>query len=513
MSDAEEAKFGDQFQRFSLRPAGCQRTSIETACKSASPAGQRIVHILFIISALLFLARACPSQQQPIWVNPGTGTISAALAAHPGPVNINLTCGTYIDNVVINNATNVYVKGMGPACTNIQPKNPSSPVVWFEVTGNGGGNSWDGLYNLQVLCPPGAPCGDGILVSGYTTALQGNNFLDFDNVTVFGTANSASYGFYNNIHIAGGLLTASFHNIYSVGGIKAGLNINTSNPVNDVHFKDSLFQQAYGYGVNIVGTGGVAFASIDFDNSVVQYNGYSTSGKGSLSNCAGMFVNSTQSLNIHNSYFEGNCEGNTSGTPVADFRLTGTLNQATSIRGTVFFQTYGEWGIYNDTYQTSGEYSGNRFSNAQAGVYIASSENSSTVTIASNFNIGVPKIVPDSWGNTHSNSVSPLGLDFTYDGGGSAGISGNTLTLNQDQSLAAIIKGPWTLKNILVRGSAPPPGRLLLLSAFANNAVTLNFGASGPGAIYGASGTPSMLVGLGNSIWLFSDGTNWHVVQ
>lgn len=427
-----------------------------------------------------------------VTLTPGTGVISAALASHPaGNVRLTLQPGTYLDNIVITAPQqNVIIEGAGPDSTVIQPATNAS-VLTITAT-NALGLQYVQMRDLTLKNQTGFTNADGIDIVGPVDQI--NDWHKFTNLNI--------QGFRYGVNLTGRTIWTTFDNVHIGASLSNGFNADTAAVINHVVFRDGQINLSQGYGVYWHNTNANVSQSIDFDHVNIEVNGAS----GTLANCAGFYGSGIGSGSITNGYFESNCT-TVPDSLGADIRLTGTYVQTFDVRSSLIWSGT-NYGILNDATQTTGSYEGNRFG-TNVNIKTATSHQFSSIHVGSNFWGGSLNYSPDSNGATHVETTGPLGVDFTFDGGPMGGISGNTLTIWQTQSAAMIEGGPWTIKNILVGSAAPQSGRLLWLTAYAGNPVTINFSAGGTGQIVGPAWLTSKTIPLGESILLYGDGSNW----
>src|SRR5580698_5043834 len=111
------------------------------------------------------------------------GTIQAAINSVPGgPVEVFLTCGTYLENIVIT-TSDVRIHGAERGCVILQPADPTLPVITIDST-NTSGIDFDEVSDLTISCPFGTPCADGLKITGRTDINQRNDFHKFSRLGV-----------------------------------------------------------------------------------------------------------------------------------------------------------------------------------------------------------------------------------------------------------------------------------------------------------------------------------------
>jgi hypothetical protein len=420
------------------------------------------------------------------------GSIQAAINSQPvGPVLIYLSCGVYIDNVVIS-SSDVRLHGAERGCVQIEPANPALPVIDINST-NTSGIGFDEVSDVSIICPTGQACADGLRITGRTDIQQQNDFHKFSRVGIYGS-------FQNGIDITGRTIWSTFENI-EVGFIHGnGINIVGSGTVNELTFRNIRTANNYGYGIYLNNTQVNLVNGIDFDVVNAEYNGQNTG----LADCAGIYLTGISQANIQNSYFEGNCLGNIADATSAEVRITGTFAQAVNITGTVFNQQYGEGGIYNDAIQTTGTYQGNKFTTTtnKFTIYVATSHAQSNVVIGENFNAS-PIIIPDGNGVTHVHTLSPFGFDYAP----ISSVIGNSIDVSTSNALT-LYNGPFTISTL----NGGHIGQVIYLSSLNASGHVLTNGAGGPGQILFPDGMNRVL-NAGESILLYFDGSSWRPIE
>ncbi len=420
------------------------------------------------------------------------GSIQAAIDSQPvGPVLIDLPCGVYKENIVIS-TSDVRIVGDERGCVQIEPANPALPVIDINST-NTSGIAFNEVSNLTILCPAGEACSDGLRITGRTDIQQRNDFHKFSRLGIYGP-------FQNGIDITGRTIWTTFENIEVEWARGNGINIVGSGTVNELTFRNIRTANNYGYGIYLNNTQTNLVNGIDFDVVNAEYNGQNTG----LNNCAGIYLTGVSQANIQNSYFEGNCKGNTADGTAAEIRITGTYAQAVNITGTVFNLQYGEGGIYNDAVQTTGTYDGNKFTTTTHNftIYIATSHPQSHIVVGENFN-SVPTIVPDGNGVTHVRTLSPFGLDYKP----ISSVSNNSIDASSSNALI-LYNGPYTI-NTITGGHV---GQILYLSALNASGHVLTNGTGGKGQILFPDGM-SRVLNAGESIMLYYDGVTWRPIE
>jgi hypothetical protein len=421
-----------------------------------------------------------------------TSSIQAAINSQPvGPLLIDLPCGVYTENIVIS-TSDVRIVGDERGCVQIEPANPALPVIDINST-NTTGIGFDEVSNLTIVCPTGENCSDGLRITGRTDIAQLNDFHKFSRLGVYGP-------FQNGIDISGRTIWTMFENI-EVGEARGnGINIVGSGTVNELTFRNVRSAHNYDYGIYLNSKQVDLANGITFDVVNAEYNGENTS----LPDCAGIYMTGVAQANIKDSYFEGNCEGNTADGTAAEVRLTGTYAQAVNITGSVFNLQYGEGGIYNDAIQTTGTYQGNKFDTTtnKFTIYVSTSHSASNVVIGENFN-AVPTIVPDGNGITHVRTLSPFGLDYQP----VSSVNNNSIDASTSSALV-FYNGPYTI-NTITGGHV---GQILYLSALNVNGHVLTNGAGGDGQILFPDGM-SRVLNAGESLLLYFDGGAWRPIE
>jgi len=470
-----------------------------------------------IVLAQLFLLETAAIGQQParqlgpgtILVNPTSqqktqkpsiftaknafGSIQAAIRSQPGPVQIYLTCGVYTDNVVIT-TSDVRLIGEERACVQIRPADPSKPVVTIDATNSGsGGIHFDEVSDLSIICPADTICSDGLKLTGRTDINQPNDYHKFSRLAVYGA-------FQNGVNLAGRTIWTDFENMevqYAVGN---GITIASSGVTNALTFRNVRTDWNDGYGVYMNNTQVDHAQGILFDTFNAEYNGRYTG----LADCAGLYLTGVIQANIENSYFEGNCQGNTADNRAAEIRITGTYANSVNIIDTAFNLQYGEGGIYNDAFLTTGMYQGNKFDTTTNNftMYVATSHAESNVVIGANFN-STPTIIPDGNGWTHVRMLSPLGLDYVP----VTSVSGNSINVGAANGLI-LYNGPYTINNL----TGGHTGQLLYVTACNAGVHVLVNSAGGTGQIVFPDGLNRTL-NVGESLMLYFDGSNWRPIE
>lgn len=420
------------------------------------------------------------------------GTVQRAIAsAPPGPFQIYLTCGVYSENLVIT-SSEIRVIGEERGCVQIQPADPSKPVITIDST-NTDGLDFDEVSDVTLICPAGVTCSDGLKIAGRTDIAQRNDFHKFSRLGVYGA-------FQNGINLAARTIWTVFENV-EVSQVRGnGINVASAGTTNELTFRNVRTAQNGGYGIYVNNTQVDLANGIVFDEVNAEYNGKNTS----LANCAGIYLTGIAQANIQNSYFEGNCQGNTADTTAAEVRLTGVYAQSVNITNSNFNLQYGEGGIYNDAVLTTGNYAGNKF--AMSGnnftIYVATSHDKSNVVIGTNFNAN-PIVVPDGNGVTHVRMLSPFAFDYQP----VTSVSGGSIDATNSNGLA-LYYGPYTI-NSFTGGHV---GQLLYLTAENVSGHVLTNAAGGTGQILFPDGQNRML-NAGESLFLIFDGTSWRPIE
>jgi hypothetical protein len=419
------------------------------------------------------------------------GTIQAAISSTPiGPVDIFLSCGIYVENIVIT-TSDVKIHGQERGCVKLQPADPALPVITIDST-NTGGINFDEVSDLTISCPF-ASCADGLKITGRTDIGQMNDFHKFSRLGVYGP-------FLNGIDLAGRTIWTVFENMEVAFARRNGINIASAGTTNELTFRNVRSARNNGYGFYVNNTQLDLANGILFDTVNAEYNGQNTG----LRNCAGIYLTGVAQANIQNSYFEGNCEGNTADNTAAEVRLTGTYAQSVNITNSNFNLQYGEGGIYNDAVLTTGNYSGNKFDTSSGNftIYIATYHAESDIVVGPNFHSN-PIVVPDGNGVTHVRMLSPFSLDYqpiTSVNGNSVDVSG----LN----IMGLYYGPYTI-NSLIGGHV---GQLLYITAVNENGHVLANRAGGNGQIAFPDGQNRTL-NAGETLSLIFDGTYWRSIE
>ncbi len=419
------------------------------------------------------------------------GTIQAAINSAPiGPVDIFLSCGIYVENIVIT-TSDVKIHGQERGCVNLQPADPTLPVITIDST-NTGGINFDEVSDLTISCPSSS-CADGLKITGRTDIGEINDFHKFSRLGVYGP-------FLNGIDLAGRTIWTVFENLEVTHARQNGINIASAGTTNELTFRNIRSAWSGGYGIYVNNTQVNLANGITFDTVNAEYNGQNTG----LPNCAGIYLTGVAQANIQHSYFEGNCEGNTADHTAAEVRLTGTYAQSVNITNSVFNLQYGEGGIYNDAFLTTGNYSGNKFDTSSGNftIYIATSHEESGVVVGQNFHSD-PIIVPDGNGVTHVRMLSPFSLGYQP----VTSVNGNSVDVSTFNAIG-LYYGPYTI-NSLTGGHV---GQLLYITAVNANGHVLANRAGGSGQIAFPDGQNRTL-NAGVTLPFIFDGTYWRPVE
>ena len=421
------------------------------------------------------------------------GSVQAAINSQPGPVQIYLTCGIYTENIVIT-TSDVRLLGEERACVQIQPADPTLPVVTIDATNSGtGGIHFDEVSDLSIICPTGVTCADGLKIMGRLDINQPNDFHKFSRLGIYGP-------FQNGVDLAGRTIWTEFDNT-EVGFARGnGINVVSSGVTNALTFRHVRVAQNNGYGVYFNNTQPDRAQGILFDTFNSEYNGLNTR----LNDCAGIYITGVIQANIENSYFEGDCQGNTADNRAAELRITGTYANSVNVIDTAFNLQYAEAGIYNDAVLTTGQYSGNKFDTSTNNVtmYLATTHEASNVLIGVNFN-STPIIMPDGNGFTHVRMLAPLGLDYVP----VTSVVGNTINVASANGII-LYNGPYTIGTF----TGVTTGQLLYVMALNAGGHVLINGAGGVGQILFPDGMNRTL-NAGESLMLYFDGVNWRPIE
>ncbi len=421
------------------------------------------------------------------------GSIQAAITyAQGGPALIYLTCGLYTENIVIS-TSDVRILGEERGCVQIQPADPTLPAISIDAT-NTASMAYDEVSDLSIICPTGTTCSDGLKITGRLDINQINDNHKFSRLGIYGA-------FQNGINIAGRTILTVFEDIEVEGAIGNGINSATSGVVNALTLRNVRSAHNNNYGVYINNTQVDLANGILLDGVDAEYNGQNTT----LAKCAGVYLTGVAQANIENSYFEGNCLGNTADTTAAEVRMSGTYAQSVNIVNNVLNLQYGEGGIYNDAVLSTGNYWGNKFDTITNNftMYVATTHPQSSIMIGANFNNAHSVIVPDGNAVTHVSTLAPFGLDYTA----VTSVSNNAIDVSL-MSGAILYYGPYQI-NDLTGGHI---GQTLYIMALDVSGHTLVNGAGGVGQIVFANGMNRTL-NMGEGVLLYYDGNNWHPIE
>jgi hypothetical protein len=422
------------------------------------------------------------------------GTVQAAINSQPsGPAQIYLSCGVYTENIVIT-TSDVRILGEERGCVQIQPADPTLPVITIDATNSGSsGIHFDEVSDLTIFCPAGMVCSDGLKITGRTDIGQPNDFHKFSRLGVYGS-------FQNGINLAGRTIWTEFENVEVGNAIGNGINVASKGTTNELTFRNVRTASNGGYGIYVNNAQVDLANGILFDTVNAEYNGKNTN----LADCAGIYLTGVSQANIQNSYFEGNCQGNTADNRSVEVRLAGTYAQSVNITDSVFNLQYAEGGIYNDAFQSTGVYQGNKFTTSQNNttIYIATSHPSSHIVIGDNFNSN-PTVVPDGNGFTHVRMLSPFGLDYAP----ITSVTGNSVDVSSINGVI-LYSGPYTINNF-TGGHA---GQLIYVTAFNTGGQVLMNGAGDAGQISFPDGQNRVL-NVGESLLLYFDGNSWRPIE
>ena len=423
----------------------------------------------------------------------GYGNIQAAIDSQTGPYQIYLSCGTYTENIVISRS-DVRILGEERGCVQIEPADPTLPVISIDATSTPSpGMAYDEVSDLSIICPTGIACSDGLKITGRLDINQINDQHKFSRLGIYGA-------FQNGINLAGRTILSVFENIEVEGARGNGINVVSNAPTNALTFRNVRPAHNFGYGIYVNNTQVDLANGILFDGVDAEYNGQNTA----LADCAGIYLTGIAQANIQNSYFEGNCQGNTADKRASEVRLTGTYAQSVNITNSNFNLQYGEGGIYNDATLTTGNYTGNKFdtSGNNTTIYVATSHPQSQIVIGVNFNNN-PIIVPDGNAVTHVSMLAPFGLDYTA----VTSVSGNIVDVSRTSGVI-LYYGPYTINGF----TGGHIGQLLYVTALDVSGHLLTNGSGSPGQIVFPDGMNRSLQ-IGESILLYYDGTNWRPIE
>jgi hypothetical protein len=422
------------------------------------------------------------------------GSIQAAINSQPvGPVQIYLTCGTYTENIVIT-TSDVRILGEERGCVQIRPANPALPVITIDATNSGtGGMHADEVSDLTISCPTGTNCSDGLKIMGRLDINQPNDFHKFSRLEIAGT-------FQNGVNLAGRTIWTVFENMEVEYALGNGINIVSSGVTNALTFRNVRSDWNNGYGIYVNNTQTDLAQGLLFDTVNAEYNGRNTN----LANCAGIYLTGVVQANIENSYFEGNCQGNTADNRAAEVRVGGIYAHSVNIIDSAFNLQYAEGGIYNDAVLTTGTYQGNKFDTTTNNftIYVATTHPASNVVLGENFNSN-PTIVPDVNGLTHVRMLSPFAFDYVP----VTSVTGNSVDVTTVNGVN-LFYGPYTIDSF----TGGHIGQLLYVTVVNVNGQVLNNSAGVPGQIVFADGL-NRTMNVGESLMLYYDGTSWHPIE
>ena len=406
---------------------------------------------------------------------------------------VYLPCGTYPVNLVITKS-DIRIEGAERGCVQLVPANPALPVVTIDSTNSGQtGIGYDEVSDLTITCPAGMTCSDGLKITGRTDIYQPNDWHRFSRLGIYGN-------FHNGINLAGRTIWTEFDNIEVELARGNGINIVSSGTTNQLTFRTIRTAHNRGYGVYVNNTQKDLANGILFDKVNVEYNGENTA----MANCAGMYLTGISQATVTNSYFEGNCQGNTADKKLAEIRLTGTYNQSVSILNSVFNLQFTENGIYNDTVMTTGTYDGNKFTGSGVNgltVYVATVHPMSQVLIGDNFS-STPTIVPDENGVSHVRTLSAFGFDYNA----ITSVPDGTIDVG-GKNAAILYDGPYKI-NSLINGTL---GQLVYLTALTKSGHVLTNSAGTIGQFLFSDGQNRTL-NAGESLLFYFDGSYWRPI-
>ena len=306
--------------------------------------------------------------------------------------------------------------------------------------------------------------------------------------------------FQNGVDLAGRTIWTEFDNM-EVGWARGnGINVASSGVTNALTFRHVRVAQSNGYGVYFNNTQADRAQGILFDTFNSEYNGLNPG----MNDCAGVYITGVIQANFENSYFEGDCQGNTADNRAAELRITGTYANSVNVIDTAFNLQYGEGGIYNDAVLTTGMYSGNKFDTSTNNftMYFATTHQASNVLIGVNFN-STPIIVPDGSGFTHVRTLSPFGLDYVP----VTSVVGGSINVGSANGII-LYNGPFTINNLVGANQ----GQLLYVMALDVGGHLLTNGAGGAGQVLFPDGMNRTL-NAGESLLLYFDGNNWRPIE
>ena len=251
------------------------------------------------------------SGETGVQVLPGSGTISAAIAANPrGSMEFKLACGTYFDNVTVSSSFN-WIHGGGQGCTVLKPLNTALPAL---LIGQAGTNP---VYYTRVSDMTISAYGQTSTAAGikFTSSPKSphNDFGTYKDIRV-------EY-FQTNINIEGGNIWSDFENISVINATGNNITVNPAGgrPVNHFRWSNLIDTGAGGYGFYAAIPG--SSATWTFEHADIEGNGT----KILTSNCAGFYLNAigvVWGLSFSNqTYLEANCTNGDAN--AAQVRLTG----------------------------------------------------------------------------------------------------------------------------------------------------------------------------------------------
>lgn len=479
-----------------------------------TPAGNQI--IIQPISTSLFVNRF-----ENIRYADRFSSISAAIADLGGlPGKVIIPVGTYTDNIVITQS--VTLEGVDQDGCVINPLSTSSPVISIDGTSVG---SIDGVRISNLTLPtPAGTASDGIRITGKQNSNEVTDHIILENIVIGSkfTVNTTGNGFANGLSITGRTIYSVFNKVICNGN-KVNLNINetsgTPGPVNLNLFLSCQFNNAFNYGKSINTSASTnPSVAVSFINCEATANCQNTV----LTPAAGILIQNVWGVNFYNQYTEANCPLSADANS-AHLRITG--NQVTpngvSIFGWVFF--YGaspaKFGILNDATASVGEYHNIQFFSGPAGtanVKLANTSIDSHIIIGSARNMGLPIIVPDTFGTTHvsipaqniyarkiiNSAQYPLVANVfdLVSGGGATNADYGNATLG-------VTGGPVTINRI----TSGTKGQYLWLDSV-SGAITLTQNSGGAGSFLMYDSTTRILQ-TNDAILFRHDGTNWQEVN
>jgi hypothetical protein len=330
--------------------------------------------------------------------------------------------------------------------------------------------------------------GSGLVLKGGNN--QPNDWHTFSSLVIA--------GFHNGIDIRGRDIWSTFNQIFVANSADNGLKVdNPSAAVNHDVWRDGRISTSANYGV--YWNGHQSF-SILFDHENIEYNGAS----GTLRDCAGLYMTGTGTADIQNSYFEGNCQTSPDSMG-ADIRLTGTYNQAVNVTGTLIWSIT-DYGILNDSVQTTGHYFGNYIANkSKVPIEIASTHPLSVIDVGCNFeNGGINKYVADSNGSDHviDSCAGKRNL-----------ISINSVTNSTisvaNTSYAEILEGPYTIKAM----TGGYTGQIVTLDARSGALTIANDRGSGAVNTFSLPNNSTLRIpAAGSASFVLATDQTWHLL-